>query len=331
MTVTPELEAIRAQTRETLGAVLAGVDRVAVVDFPNHQNAGDHLIFVGTLEYLRELGVEISYLADMSRYDKSDLDHFAPDVPLLIQGGGNFGDRWVEIQNFRERVVAENHDRRIIQLPQSIEFSPGPRLEGAQAVLGAHPDLTLMIRDTGGAALTADLFPTANVLYCPDLALGAKIKANARDASKSVMCLRRGDSESTGGLTPPPGAAVSDWGLKYLDHLLYVLLRLPGAVGRRSARARRILYPVQRHAYIAMANLNVRSATRILGRGRVLVTDRLHAAVLGALMGMPVIAQDNANHKISAIFTDYVGTLPGVFLASDQAAIEERLSLLLDW
>jgi exopolysaccharide biosynthesis predicted pyruvyltransferase EpsI len=43
-----------------------------------------------------------------------------PDDPILLHGGGNFGDVWPGFQRFREQVIRESPNRRIIQLPQTI-------------------------------------------------------------------------------------------------------------------------------------------------------------------------------------------------------------------
>ncbi|WP_279367318.1 polysaccharide pyruvyl transferase family protein [Microbacterium testaceum] len=329
------LAAIQAQTLSVLAELLEPGTRVALVDYPNHENAGDHLILLGQMKYLRELGVTVDYFGDITRYDKSDLDHFVPEGPILIQGGGNFGDRWTEIEAFRERVIAENHDRRIIQLPQTVEFGTANGLAQAQDVVAAHPDMTILVRDHVGVELTRQQFPTASVRFCPDCALGVGLLYPSKydDPSVEVMYLRRGDSESTGRGVALPGNVThiaSDWGLAALDKLKWWAYHLPGAVMRRVPLLRRPLYPLQHKLYMPMAELNVRSAQKIIGQGRILLTDRLHATVLGMLMGHPVVAMDNANGKVSAIYRDYLGTIPGVFLADGANDARDRVTGLLD-
>jgi pyruvyl transferase EpsO len=64
--------------------------------------------------------------------------------------------------------------------------------------------------------------------------------------------------------------------------------------------------------------------------GRVVVTDRLHATVLAALLGRPVVARDNSTHKISTIYEDYLRRFPSVSLATDAesaaAMVREHLA-----
>jgi exopolysaccharide biosynthesis predicted pyruvyltransferase EpsI len=319
------LDQIQDDTLTILSGLLARGQRVALVDFPNHENSGDSLIFLGQLAYLRRLGVHVDYIADASRYSPSDLRALVPNGPILIQGGGNFGDRWEYMQSMRERVISDFPDRQIIQLPQGIDFEMGPRLEQAQRILNAHPNLTLLIRDHAGVERTRELFRNATIKFCPDMAFGYGHIKPAREADLDAVVLRRNDSESLAGgfsMRPAIGHVDLDWGLTGPVKLLAWALRLPGAVAKRVPALAVVLYPVQRFAYLGLATINVRHAAGILSRGRLVVTDRLHATVMSALMGKPVVAMDNANGKVSAIIRDYLGRMPGVQYAPTVAAAE---------
>lgn len=323
------LDQIRQNTLDVLSKHLKSGDHVALVDFPNHGNSGDSLIYLGELEYLKLLGVEIDYVADASRYDPEDLIRRVPEGPVLIHGGGNFGDRWKKMQAMRERVISDFPDRRIIQLPQSIEFGPGPDLVRAQRILGNHKQLTLLIRDHSGVARTKDLFPGATTEFCPDMAFGfGRVKSKGK-SKFDVVFLKRGDSESIlSTVNLQEGYLLADWGLSGWRRGLSMMLRVPGAVAKKLPSAAMPLYFIQRRCYDALARLHVSNAIRLLSQGRTVVTDRLHATVLSGLMGKPVVALDNANGKVSAIFDDYLSGLPGVNFASAASANEAVGGLL---
>ncbi|WJM15294.1 polysaccharide pyruvyl transferase family protein [Microbacterium arborescens] len=329
---TAALARIRDQSYALLAELLRPGTRAALVDFPNHENAGDHLISLGQDAYFARLGLKIDYVGDITRYDKDDLDHFVPDGPILIQGGGNFGDRWTEIQKFRERVISENHDRRIIQLPQSVDFTTQTGLRQAQDVYRAHPNLTLLIRDRAGAQLTAELFPQNTVRFCPDLALGAPLDSRSAKTGEprfDVVYLKRGDSESTGSAVSLPRALTalsSDWGLGRADKVKWWAMHAPGALSRRLPLMRRPLYPLQHRLYTQMSRLNVDSAQRLILQGSVVVTDRLHASVMAILLGRRVVAMDNANGKVSAIYGDYLHDLGLMTLVADGREASDVLS-----
>lgn len=328
------IDKIQTDTLRILAELLPAGSTVALLDFPNHKNAGDHLIWEGEIQYIRDLGLKLAYVADATRYSKADLDHFiGPDGIVLIHGGGNFGDRWDEAQAFHERIVDENHDRHVIQLSQGIEFQDGPRLERAQSVYGAHPNLTILIRDHVGFDDASRRFGKNDVRFCPDMAFGNKPIHGERGFT-DVIYLKRTDSESVNAsvvvVAPSIGHLVDDWGLTPVGELLWIIYHVPGAVARRLPFTRRALFPIQARCYQAIARLNLRSAKRILGRGGIVLTDRLHAAVLGALMGKPVVALDNANGKVSAIIRDYLGTFPNVQYAPTAADANRIMSELLD-
>lgn len=326
---------IQNETLTVLSEILQSGQSVALVDFPNHENAGDSLIYLGELAYLKRLGVRVGYVADHSRYNADHLRKIVPVGPILLHGGGNFGDRWTEFQDFRERVIADFPDREVIQLSQGIEFSEGPALSKAQRILGSHPSLTLLIRDYASLARTKELFPSASVRFCPDMAFGHGLVAGVRDPEVSLVIIQRRDSESANAHNPmkareSDSCLETDWGLVGAWKLAAALLKIPGAVLKRIPRFAPALHGLQKISYAAQAQLNVRHAISILSKGQVVATNRLHATVLAALIGRPVVALDNANKKISSIINDYLGQLGGVYYATSVEDAHDTIANLLD-
>lgn len=325
---------IQLETLDVLGGLISPGEPVALLDYPLHANAGDTLIYAGELAYLRRLGAEVRYQANVGRYRAEDLRALHPEGAILLHGGGNFGDRWPLFQHFRERVVADFPDRRIIQLPQSIEMSA----ETARRVnerYRSHPELTVLLRDRRSMQLAERLLPEVRTAFCPDLAFGYE-PGRPRPASVDVLELRRTDSESAAGgplFDRDPGfsAVTVDWRLGRLETLRWHALKAPGALARRTGRLPVAWYPTLiGPSYERIARLVLAAAERTVAQGRVVVTDRLHGAVLATLLGRPVVARDNANRKLSAIVDDYLGRFPSVALAADRAdasaAVRARLA-----
>lgn len=327
------VEGIQGQTLAELGKHLTRGDRVALVDFPSHQNVGDTMIYAGERAYLERLGVEVGYVCDGARYDPVELRRRVPDGPILLHGGGNLGDRWPEMQDLREQVIGDHPDRRIIQLPQSLEFRDPARVEQARRVFGAHPDLTLLIRESRSFDDATRLFgDVSDVRYCPDVAfgMGTQVPAEPPTGQREVILLLRGDSESV-----PRAFNLSqrshhrrDWGLTGAAATAWQGVRAPQRLYRSApAPVRRRLYPLVEAGYGAQTWLNLRAGRRTLALGRVLITDRLHAAVLGGLLGMPVIALDNVYGKVSAVHVDYLHRLSNVAFAENEG---QALGFLYD-
>ena len=178
----------------------------------------------------------------------------------------------------------------------------------------AHPDLTVLLRDTRSLHRAAELLPGVKVLYCPDLAFGYR-PTKTRPPRVDVLQLRRSDSESTGAALLARVGSWShetvDWNYSPLEKLAWNLAKSPGSVARRVPMALPRFYRAfVDPGYGTAARTLVRAAEQTLLRGRVVVTDRLHAAVLATLLGRPVVARANANGKLDAAFADYLGRFP---------------------
>jgi pyruvyl transferase EpsO len=318
--VTTAVDKIRRETSDILRAEIRG-DRVAVLDYPNHFNSGDLLIYRGQLQYLERLGIEAAYVCATHTYDPAALARYLPAGPLLLQGGGNFGDRYDRFQLFRERVIAENPDRTIIQMPQTIDFLDKAALARAQAVYSRHRDLTLMIRDKAGCELTRSLFPDNRVVYCPDLAFGADQLPATKAPTRDIVMLKRRDQESVHNKDDAgrafPGVPRTEWHASVADNFKWWPMSLANSALHKVPGVRVRAYPYARWAFDRQCDLIIRNAVDILSEGRVVVTDRLHAAVFSVLLGKPVVMVDNANKKLSAIYRDYLGSTPGTYLADD--------------
>jgi hypothetical protein len=105
-----------------LAPLLRDVEGVALVGFPHHWNIGDSVIWAGTLQVLRELGIPVRYVCTPKTYDAAELRLHLPAGPVLLTGGGNFGDVYLDEVALRRRVFEDFPDRHVIQLPQSIWF-----------------------------------------------------------------------------------------------------------------------------------------------------------------------------------------------------------------
>ncbi|UOY00223.1 polysaccharide pyruvyl transferase family protein [Blastococcus sp. PRF04-17] len=328
------LEGIRDQTKDVLRSVIGPVGtEVALLDYPRYQNAGDALIWLGQLHYLRTLGCRVRYQASQFGFDARQLRKLHPSGPLLITGGGNLGDRWLPHQEMREAVVATFPDRRIIQLPQSINFSNEARRDAARSVFEAHPDLTLLMRDQVSLAAARAAFPGVKTRFCPDAAYGVGPLSRVGRPDVDIMLLLRNDTEAVPRILPTmEGVTVAraDWRFPPgYGTLLWKMMLVPEALTRGLGTLGASVYGIVSANAGAMARANVFFARRVLGRGRVVITDRLHAMVLASLSGIPVIALDNSYGKVSAIYREYGHELSGTrFAASMDEAVELARQLL---
>lgn len=312
------LDTIRAETVSVLCRHLAPGDRVALLDFPTHNNSGDSLIYAGEAAYLKRLHVRVDYVSDLMSHNDAILRDRVESRTILLHGGGNFGDRWPAHQKFREGIVSRFPNNKIVGLPQGLEYADPEALARTSAIYARHPDLTLLLREQRSYDIAVEHFPANQVEYCPDMAFGTDIAESPGGSDVDVVRLLRVDSEKVdhGTVEFDYSSAQYDWGLAGLDVARWNVLTFPTRVVYNIPRSTRLLYPAIARLYSRLIETNLRAAQRILNMGPVVLTDRLHAAVLAGMMGKQVVALDNANKKISGIHRDYLHRFDNVRFAA---------------
>jgi exopolysaccharide biosynthesis predicted pyruvyltransferase EpsI len=297
--------ALRTRLEEAFAAAVPHGARVALLDVPNHPNSGDNAILLGELELLRRRSARIAYVCETHGFDARAVRRaVGPGGVVLLHGGGNFGDEWPGYQELRERAVRELPELPIVQLPQSVQFNDGAARERAAAALRGHPNLTVLCRDEPSVETVRALAPQATVELCPDAAFALR-PAPRPAADGAPLWLARTDRERRGArLTAPDGSRVLDW--TGPDRVEAALRALSRHVGQRATKRAR-LAPAATPALVALhrflAARRVQAAFDLLASAPVVVTDRLHAHILCALLGVPNVAVDTGYGKLRR-FTD---------------------------
>lgn len=296
--VPPPLIAVLQRTiGEVLQPLLAPARSVAVLGFPNYANVGDSAIWLGTMACLRALGItRPCYVCEDTTYVRERLAERVGGGVILLQGGGNLGDLWERHQIFREAVIDAFPDTPIVQLPQSIHFEGRAALARARAVFDRHPNLTLLVRDQQSLTIARNEFRAPSLL-CPDMAFGLGWLERPVAVRRAVVWLARSDSESASTSRAPAGAGVEpvDWLSERIPALL-----LARWLGRRG-----LLRVPLSWSYDWLARQRLQRGCRMLSRGRVVITDRLHGHILCTLLGIPHVLLDNTYGKIRSFHSTW--------------------------
>jgi pyruvyl transferase EpsO len=313
--------------REALDPLLAGEDRVALVDYPNHPNAGDSAIWLGQRRYLEEREVSIAYTCEMRSFSARRLRRALPGGTVLLSGGGNLGDLWPTFEKFREGVVRSLPDHRLVQLPQTIEFETEEALERAAALFSAHGNLTMLLRDPQSLSIARDEFGLPAAL-APDMAFALGPLRRPAQGSGIVLLARR-DIETVG----TSSQQGSDWPSYSSSGLAYPVIRKTSKIGGRVAKhlptpgasGWRLLD----RAYTMLARERLAAAVRMVGAGQVLVTNRLHGHIVAMLMGVPHVLVDNSYGKLRRFHETWTDESNLTHWAEDlDAAVEMASSLV---
>lgn len=331
------LDDVRHTLRRIWTDLLPPGTRCALVGYPDHWNVGDAAIWWGTRRLLDAIGVQVDYACDPWSYEPAALRTALPEGPILILGGGNLGDAYRHEQSLRERVLVDFSQRRIIQLPQSIWFASPKRAEALADTLVHAGDVTLLLRDAASLSFARDMFRCDSAL-CPDAAVALDLAGASGPPAVPLLALWRTDSEAretVGG--DGEDVVVTDWTTPGPElSLMSTAARRfqewvgdpPAEIGSCSAR-RRMAWRHLHWLWDQLAEDRTLRGCRFLSRGRVVLTDRLHAHLLCTLMRKPHVVCDSTNGKIFAYRDTWPIVDPLVRFASSRAeALEVAHELL---
>lgn len=306
------IRSLRAGVDDALRTVLRGARRVALVNFPNHGNPGDPAIWLGTRAALRRIGVRVGYQCAWDTFSAAALRRAVPDGPVLLNGGGNFGDLYQGQQGLREHLLTTLRGRRLVQLPQSIHFRERDNLDRVRRLVAGHGDVTLMVREHRSQEIAAREFD-ADVHLAPDMAFGLGALPPLGTPRHDVLWLHRvpGDPEYVDHGGSPDGvtSSVVEWIHEQHDEPEW---RADHRIAKRAneflrsraqadARWARYTWRPLGATFEPLGQGWVRRGLHILGRGRVVVTDKLHGHVLALLAGQPHVVLDNGYGKVSGV------------------------------
>ncbi|MBS0419371.1 MAG: polysaccharide pyruvyl transferase family protein [Proteobacteria bacterium] len=267
------------------------------LDYPVHLNFGDLLIMKGTERFFADCGHRIEARAAYMSFSDSLRRRITGDTILVMHGGGNFGDLYPVHQRFREQVVRQFPDNRIVVLPQSVYFSSASALEQSAEVFRAHRDIVLCLRDHASVRRAGTRF-THNTVLMPDMAHQLWRRPPPEPtADDRILVLMRRDLEMSQDQTRSGGVSHSrDW-LDFIPRwscrIFGKILRLHELEGRSGLRL-----GAQRVWYRYCDLLHTHMEKQFQGYGQV-VTSRLHGMIFAALLNKRARYLDNTYGKLT--------------------------------
>jgi exopolysaccharide biosynthesis predicted pyruvyltransferase EpsI len=285
----------------------------ALLMFPYDGNVGNHLMWIGITDYLRERGIRVGYAAHGSNFSERDLARAVGDGPILFSGGVTISRLWPHHAEVKRRVAAAFPKNALISLPSTVLFVDDADREGARDIFGSHDNVTVLTRDPVSGAQARDAFPAhIRVTTAPDLAFRLPPQPIRGEPLHDIIWLARDDIEGAFG-TPPAHVYVFDWplwDLRTYTPVSYYLLRASGVLSRlRSSFIGTTLFPALdppiAEFYRTVSHRMLVHGNHMLDAGKVLVTDRMHPHVLAALRGQDVVLLPDKFGKNRAVYDNY--------------------------
>ena len=289
---------MRALTRDRFDDLHAGVGSLEFTDFPDHTNVGDSAIALGQWAYWSSRRIRVDHVFSAPVLSPRI---YGTSGTVFIHGGGNFGGLYPSLNEHRYRLAERlDPDALLIQGPQSVHFVDDAATDEFLRRMAPRRNLRVAVRDTHSFELLRTYVD--DLLLVPD-AVHLLGEISAPEPTQRVVRLSRADIEAAGARE----SASVDWSRDPLG------LRIPWWFSWRTKQipALRHLYDRSPEWWMAKARNRFERGVRLLSAGEVIVTDRLHAMLIGLQMGRRVVARDNSNGKLSKyIHTWFPDQLP---------------------
>lgn len=286
-----------------------------LLEVPYYENVGDTLIWQGEMDLLRTLPYKCKGMFSSITFPFPEI---SPDDILLFQGGGNFGDLWHGPHEFRMKVVSHYPNNRCIIFPQTVFFEKEENLLSCADFYSRYDKVTICARDQWSYDLLKKHF-TNNVLLVPDMAFCINVpRTLSRFCQKSDggdLLVKRIDKElkpsgTLSELEDRNDIAISDWP-SYLEPISWQTKKLYKLIRARFRGHCRLLDLYAKYVY---RRYLIRTGVELLSKYDHIYTTRLHAAILGVMLGKQVTILDNSYGKNSHFYETWLSDCDKVSL-----------------
>jgi len=291
-----------------------------LIGLPNHGNVGDSLIWQATLDILSHKCLHEFHYSDYKKPSIGD------NVIIVIHGGGDFGDVWIEEQQLRHRVMEDFPNHKIVQLPQSVYFQDDTFLQKDIERFANHKgEITICLRDQYSYDFITTHYKNCRAHLLPDMAFALQVKPCRADHEKNVLLVKRHDKESPKSYDGLELADcdISDWptineplvSMKFAEFCSRLINKVGLILHLREDYYLRLSQWVSRLLwhYIIKRQI-IKSGVSFLSPYRVIYATRLHAGILAYMLGKDVVLIDNPNHKLKNFYDTWFKDVSSVKL-----------------
>lgn len=279
---------------------------VFLVLTPEHGNLGDHAIAQAETDLLTSLGVNYIEITGqkMNEMKWANRLDVLNGFPILINGGGNLGTLWMDVESLQREIIRKNPSSRMVFLPNTIfyEISPQGReeLDKSIQIYNRHKHLTIYARERTSYDFMKPIY--RDVRLIPDMVLSLKKDSYNLERKGCLLCLRS-DCEKT--RTQEQEDVIRKQAkLLFGDQVADTDMIVKGGV----AVSERENALDAKFAQFSGAEL--------------VITDRLHGMIFCAITGTPCIVIDSKSPKVRGCY-EWIKNLDYIRFANKPEDISE--------
>lgn len=253
---------------------------------PSHGNLGDHAIALAETNLLKKAGINYIEITNrkLEAMRSNGLLSVMDGWPILVNGGGNLGTLWSDVEDTFRKMVTETPHSTIFLLPNTIfyEDSDWGREEFAKSIriYNRHKHLHLYAREKTSFETMRNAY--RDVTLMPDMVLSLNECHNSFVRKGCLLCLRS-DCERT--ITTEQKCIIQQQAAKMFGD----------AVNNTDM-------VVDHGIPIEYREEELRMKFNQFSRAELVITDRLHGMIFCAITGTPCIVVDSMSPKVRGCY-----------------------------
>lgn len=279
------------------------------LDVPSYLNYGDWLIAMGAFNLLKELPYKCLYYASSVNYQKQ---YIPKNAIILLNGGGNFGNLYYGATEFRNEVIEDFPNNKIVILPQTITYTNSNLIDKEANIYSKHKNLHICARDNESYLILQKYFHENSLYLLPDTAIGLYSSLPKYDMPKSstILEIRRKDKENSNAqftMDINENAVVADWNKIFKEIHIDVVL-FPWRILKILSRAFHGMWSKIQDLYLlhVMYPYVFSRVSKYMLRFDRVHTTRLHGFILCMMMHIPIEWVDTKYGKLSGYINTWI-------------------------
>ncbi|MCY9013565.1 polysaccharide pyruvyl transferase family protein [Bacillus inaquosorum] len=297
--------------------VIPKQSEIIYADYPLYGNVGDLFIMKGTEAFFKEHGIRVRKRWNPDNFPVGrKLD---PNLIIVCQGGGNFGDLYPYYQGFREKIVQTYPNHKIVILPQSIYFQNKDNLKRTAEIFSKHANLHIITREKASYATAQAYFTSNHIKLLPDMAHQLFPVVPTQQPINQKLRFIRTDHEANKELQEDAKAESYDWRtvLSASDRRTIAFLQTLNVLNKKAGNPLPIAYIWEKYSdYI------VKKAIRFFSRYESVETSRLHGHILSSLLQKENTVIDNSYGKNANYYHTWMEGVPNTRLIQNASKKE---------
>ncbi|MGN1298842.1 MAG: polysaccharide pyruvyl transferase family protein [Candidatus Scatovivens sp.] len=262
--------------------------KIILMGIPHHDNLGDVAIGYAEKKFIKENFPEYELIClpeeNLIEHAEKEKNNIKEEDIIFLHGGGNFGNQYIIIENYRRKIIELFPNNKIIMFPQTIYFTENEtgkiELEKSKRIYSSHKNLIITAREEKSLEIIKREFCKNRILYLPDIVTYLnEIGQNDRNGALLIL---RNDREKS--IKLEDEIAIQNIAKIHFNNI------------EKTDISEGKYYEEQ---FLEKKLFDIFEKYR---RFELVITDRLHGMIFAMITGTPCIALKNYNYKVESFY-----------------------------